>query len=1037
MTSKTDEKVGGRASTLDHSGDNKDILDNPNTNNDLTIESSKQNEFNDVKNSISTDGLNGMMKLLFQRGYFQKRSHEEGMHQEGFRSIPTVLYQDKEEFVQPKFISCSSSANAESCDGASILPDSFCNDQSALVPLINAKDNLNNNCETYATVEVLVERFRQLINGSELRWTISDISTILRISIYTTIHNIIPKVLTSLSNSDNVKISNLPPMIVLHDSHCYPSIKSISQSASISSANDNFDSFLSILNGQSQIMTDQYFKMAFDFLREEIVDSKKRPGCISLSYVCDNVYKLPKTVVLSVLKVQFDEQHKNRSDGADDNTLLQLKKTEKGNRMVMSNSYWEEFRRKVVAVFETIVDTEVSLSKIAYDNSWDCLWVNEIVRQACDSNQLLATVTIRSDENFYRPKQYDQSQRKQLWDYYNLKGYVTSNYAKQCLSISSTNHMNEFMQQQFEVARQKDNSISAPIVINETIFHPITLLEPLHISIQDAVSTSSWTDLKQIIPTELLEHRRDDLHTLITQHIFTKQCQRNDDVDLSGGVLCIERTEAVYFSNSMITSFAKNRIPVIGESYARTKASQIMELNPQNESNTPDLENDIDDMEEKNTILSGKEKFKQRKELKISKHASKSKNDGQHMYDFDDDNDCLLLVNMIVQALVDEFPDLEEVNSLPNRSRDAARTVGTTLHTFCLQAFVSDKLKMSINRIVRQELEKNMKLFRSSSLTHGNTSYSIQAIGPHLNDMHEIQQAFEDPSCFPTSCFMIQSAYKVLLYAKEILSSNSSDPILYARDVENLEKEFLTGCCADFTRRLTQYSLQKNNVDDETSIMIRQSKTDELVGQEIPYYYDSVNIATTRYKKVYLCTVNNTNPLTTLRDSLPRSIGVSLARQWMLCGGECYQGGVTENEIGPVSRPGDCDAFMQHVYENCLSICGIPFTKLEKKAEKKFLADRKQLLIRCIEEIKEDEPVALYELTIMLLYQAVKNMIVFGSHLKGPILQMLLKERKVTDDVREDLLKYGQKLCDGEAIDNDMIDNMKRIALGKDGTKKK
>jgi E3 UFM1-protein ligase 1 len=1022
-----------------------------------------------TENIVSRDGVNGLMKLLFQRGYFQQcnqmyeQQSKSQQNSNKCQRIPTVLYEDKNDFEQPTYISHTPVECDSGKDTSLLLPDSFMNYHTKLVPIIETTattttTNILNDCEAYATVNVLVERLRQVIfnesTTAERRWTISDISTLLRVSIPSIIYNIIPKLLndncrstpplnlrpSEAKASQVVDCSSVPKILLVHDNRCFPPILSKTTSTIISLPDDDVTSFLSILTGQSQVMTEQYFNMKFEILRTEIICNKTKQNSVTLSYVCDKVYNLPTAIVFPILQNQIARQHINQNDNnnstssndIDRTTLLHIKQNEKGNSMIMSNFYWLELQREVISTFEVIVDMELSLSKIASDNNWDSTWVNDIIRQACNLNQLQARVILQSDENIYRPNQYDEKQRQNLWDYYNSEGYVTSYYAKHCLHVSSTNQMKDFIQQQYEKVRKVDPANSPPIIINETIFHPIILLEPLQLLIQDAAATSSWSDLTQTIPIALLEQTNDDLHTLFMQHIFERK-GNNDDV-LSDGVLCIEKTTALYFSNEMITAFTNTRLPTIGESFSKDMASQIVEQQQQNKINKPTLEDDLHNVDDTKIILSGKEKFKQRNERKICKQSSKRKNDEATTYTFDDDEDCLQLVPMIVQALVEEFFDLKDIGE---QKYDEAKTLPAILFTFCRQAFVSDTLKSSITRMTRMELVKKMNLFANINSTRSNssTSYCVQSLGPLLIDMHEIQQAFEDPSCFASSCYMIQSAYKVLVYAKESCSSDTNAPILQASDIHNLEKDFLTGCCADFTRRLTQYCIQKHNVDEDCPIMIRRLSGDETVGQELPYYYDTINISTQRYSKVYLCTSNNKNPLIALRDSLPGSIGVALARQWMLCGGECYQGGVKENNSDTITRPGDCDAFMQHVHDNCLPVCGLPFTKLEKKLEKKFLADRRQILIRHLEDLTV-ETATVFELTIMLLYQSIKNMVVFGSQLKGPILQMLLKERKLTNDIRDILSTYDQKLRDGEAIDTDLIHNLKLIALGKDGTKK-
>ena len=60
------------------------------------------------------------------------------------------------------------------------------------------------------------------------------------------------------------------------------------------------------------------------------------------------------------------------------------------------------------------------------------------------------------------------------------------------------------------------------------------------------------------------------------------------------------------------------------------------------------------------------------------------------------------------------------------------------------------------------------------------------------------------------------------------------------------------------------------------------------------------------------------DPLPKLREQLPGSIGVTLARLWVACGGQCYQGGTKTDENGTFTRPGDLEKLLAQLEENCL-----------------------------------------------------------------------------------------------------------------------
>jgi hypothetical protein len=79
----------------------------------------------------------------------------------------------------------------------------------------------------------------------------------------------------------------------------------------------------------------------------------------------------------------------------------------------------------------------------------------------------------------------------------------------------------------------------------------------------------------------------------------------------------------------------------------------------------------------------------------------------------------------------------------------------------------------------------------------------------------------------------------------------------------------------------------------------------------------------------------------------------------------------------------------------------------------------------------ETDPVACLEYAVMLLLQLVKNHVVFGSHLRGSILLLLTKEKKISEDVSGALWKLAEHVASGDDVDPDLVDLVKSHALGK------
>jgi hypothetical protein len=160
--------------------------------------------------------------------------------------------------------------------------------------------------------------------------------------------------------------------------------------------------------------------------------------------------------------------------------------------------------------------------------------------------------------------------------------------------------------------------------------------------------------------------------------------------------------------------------------------------------------------------------------------------------------------------------------------------------------------------------------------------------------------------------------------------------------------------------------------------------------------------------------------MTVIRASLDASVGKSVTKMWTLLGGECY---------GRDYKAGDVDGFLTHIKNECITICGLPFKILDKKAKKSLLNDRRQLLIQYL--AKETQAKRVLALSVMHLFQHVKHHVVLGKHLCGGILHCLAREKKLTEELSTALLELAAALESGCDIDVETVDRVKTLALGK------
>jgi hypothetical protein len=67
------------------------------------------------------------------------------------------------------------------------------------------------------------------------------------------------------------------------------------------------------------------------------------------------------------------------------------------------------------------------------------------------------------------------------------------------------------------------------------------------------------------------------------------------------------------------------------------------------------------------------------------------------------------------------------------------------------------------------------------------------------------------------------------------------------------------------------------------------------------------------------------------------------------------------------------------------------------------------------------------DVAIMILYQITRNMVVSGPLLRGPVLALLTKERKVTDSAAAELVSLAGKLDHGAEEDSTSLDRLKEV----------
>lgn len=115
------------------------------------------------------------------------------------------------------------------------------------------------------------------------------------------------------------------------------------------------------------------------------------------------------------------------------------------------------------------------------------------------------------------------------------------------------------------------------------------------------------------------------------------------------------------------------------------------------------------------------------------------------------------------------------------------------------------------------------------------------------------------------------------------------------------------------------------------------------------------------------------------------------------------------------------------------TICGLPFKKLDKKSEKQYLFTRRKALTEQLEAT--NDPNEVLELTIMLLFQQVKSLVVSGPLLTGTILTLLQKERKISDSISKLLQDLANTVSGDSKPSGALVMAVKACGLSRDISK--
>jgi hypothetical protein len=543
------------------------------------------------------------------------------------------------------------------------------------------------------------------------------------------------------------------------------------------------------------------------------------------------------------------------------------------NSVLVSNTFLQELKATVMETFQNLKEP-TSVSTICQERGWDLgLVVGWLLSETAGLEGEVRVDASSTTTAMFLPNVYTQTQHQEILDFVSSNGYMTAERAtRQGMPMSQ---MTDLVQKSFP-----DAIVLGDVLILDHV------LQNIQVVIQELATTGS-IDLQEYLDAELI--RSDILQTLLNRAGFT------DD----HGVAVLVDDQALLVSRDLIQGIFVKTLPPLMQRFSKQRADQIFNSAP----STTSLEG-----EEEAPAVSRKGK---------SSKSRKSKNSRTKKSSDEAIAAGVIPLLQVAGAVLKDYPNfmnetveqdlLDQADSLSWEDEEAS---GILLVEFCRTALYTDDFRSKCDKAVSAELQ-NLQSAKQSKATLSRKDAASK--------VRSVEAAFEDS--FVTSCYMIQAVAKFIGLAS---SSDKFDET----SLEALRTEFLQGCCADLTSRVTQYSLFQNEEDmiftfrhpDEPVLVVEEESKDQ--SSSLPACCFTVDPTTRRFPKAYLSCPPPRDPLPILRESLSGNSGVTLARQWILCGGECYLGGIrkSDEDESEFIRPGNMDGFLSHVEENCLYV---------------------------------------------------------------------------------------------------------------------
>ncbi|KAL7429756.1 hypothetical protein ACHAXM_001871 [Skeletonema potamos] len=505
-------------------------------------------------------------------------------------------------------------------------------------------------------------------------------------------------------------------------------------------------------------------------------------------------------------------------------------------------------------------------------------------------------------------------------------------------------------------------------LLAHSIVDPEVICHPLEGAIQAAVLHDGFADLRSSIPLDIASNS-DDLEQVINGCLVDSLKEHKDTTTYEAfvkGIAVINSEIALFFSQEMSKKSVRILDPLI-ESYSKQRAKEIVgNQNGKSSASTLGSTADIVSLRDAATCI------------------------GKSYPDL-----------LRLQQAYEEDSGCDIYSCLSWNPEDVGRCDGPLIE-FCRAVVYADVERKCI-RAVKAEVAS------FDSTRHG-VSVSDRSVGAakHL----DVQEAFEIH--FKDLCHLLQ------ILAKTI-ENFSSKGVFTCAEITSMKRELLSGTGSCLARLITEYCLYKNNAEGAHALMFldQNHNSSSSLGTSVDMSAFDFPLLSLQYKPAG--GGKQKNPLQYLREILPGNSGLGIVRMWKICGGDGDDDDDNTKDADEL-----LDQFISHLEETCLTLVGIPFSILDKKAEKRMMTLKRQGLIDRLDKSNQQDEVL--SACVILIYHQTKSVLISGKTMISLVLNLFEEEKKIPKRVTEVLLKLKHE---GEDVSPELLILAKKFGIAK------